>query len=118
VVLDVINTGDRFSQTYLSILIVVPTVALFVWAKVILQRIEVPARVARVISLAGGGTFVAYLLEQILRQLVIQKWGLFAALKPIMPDMIAIGVCVLTIVVVGVALGALAKRVPVVRQFA
>lgn len=100
-------------QQFFSIFIEIPVISLFLLCKYGCEKRTFPAKAAKCLEIVGGGTFGIYLTERILRK---NLYGIYDVMRGYIPSFAAILLYVLLIMVLGLIITLLMKRIPGVRR--
>lgn len=106
--------ADSTSQGFHYTLVAVPTFAIYVWMKFIFMHAKKYKWLTTVISHVGQCTFGIYLFERILRErtLFVFDW-----LDGFLPCIIACGLWILFMFVVGTIIVSVLKLIPIIKKY-
>lgn len=106
--------SETKSQTFYSALIAIPTFTLYYLSKMVFMKAKINAWVLKWIQFVGSATFGVYLLGSMLLQ---RMEFVFYALAPVIRTMPACLIYVFACLAVGVAIVAILKKIPIIRNY-
>ncbi len=101
------------SQTFHNSLIAIPTYTMFFCVKLFFMKKSVPAKVKKMICFVGGTTFGIYLLEGMLRE---ETKTVCSVLAPIITPMPACLIWIVVIILIGMIITLILKRIPIIKK--
>jgi surface polysaccharide O-acyltransferase-like enzyme len=102
------------SQSFHSSLIAIPSFTMYYCSKMIFMKAKVGSRVRKFIQFAGSTTFGVYLLQEILLK---RLTFIFDDLQPMIHSMPACLLYVLACLVIGTAIVAIIKKIPIIGKY-
>lgn len=106
--------ADSTSSAFHYTLVAVPTFSIYAWVKYLVSRFKSPAWLNATYSHFGACTFGIYLFERILRERTV---FIFDWLNVYLPCMVACGLWVIAMVLIGTAVMSVIKLIPGVKKY-
>jgi surface polysaccharide O-acyltransferase-like enzyme len=106
--------SEGYSQSFHGSLTAIPAFTMYYCSKMLFTKIKTGTRVRKFIQFAGSTTFGVFLLERILRERLV---FIFNDLQPIIHAMPACLLFILACLVVGTAIVAVLKKIPIIRKY-
>lgn len=111
---DINITGDLKTQKWLGTFIAVPTIFTYLFMKFIFDKIVVNEKASKLLCTVGGCTFGIYLIEEVLRNLFFYKF--LYLLKPFIKTMPACLISITFIIIIGIVIVLILKRIPLLKD--